>query len=285
MTDASGAAGSGQGTGGGSDAGQAQGAQAQAGGAAFGAAADQGAQGAQTTTGQENGQQAQGQQAQASEGEAALAQRFPGFASWPEEARQALLKRDGEARNYQREAGDQRINAKNQAAADGARKALAEAAKLAGLDIPGLTDAEEGTGDPKALAEQITTVTGERDTSLRDAAAYRAALRALMPGDDAAKDDALEFLAFKLGRDATYKGDPTESDYAAKIGATVTTLVAADPRFRPAGTGTVASGVESLGGSQASGQITSEQFGKMSLGERQQLRNTDPETYQRLISA
>jgi hypothetical protein len=285
MTDASGSTGSGQGTGGSSDAGQATGAQGAAGGAAFGAAADQGAQGQAAAQGAQQGQQAQGQDAETTARTAELAQRFQGFEAWPEEARQALLKRDGEARNYQREAGDQRINAKNEAAQRGARDALAQAAKLAGLDIPGLTDVEEGTGDPKALAEQITTVTGERDTSLRDVAAYRAALRALMPGDDAAKDDALEFLAFKLGRDATYKGDPNEADYGAKIGATVTTLVAADPRFRPAGTGTVSSGVESLGGSQASGQISADQFSKMSLGERQQLKNQDPETYRRLTGA
>ncbi len=282
MTDASGSTGSGQGTGGSSDAGQATGAQGAAEGAAFGAAADQGAQGQAAA---QTGDQQQAQQGQAPAGLDALAARFPGIASWPQEAQQALLARDSEARRYQQEAGDSRINAKNEAAQRGARDALAQAAKLAGLDIPGLTDVEEGAGDPKALAEQITTVTGERDSSLRDVAAYRAALRALMPGDDAAKDDALEFLAFKLGRDATYKGDPNEADYGAKIGATVTTLVAADPRFRPAGTGTVASGVESLGGSQASGQITSEQFGKMSLGERQQLRNTDPETYRRLVGA
>lgn len=279
MTDASGATGSSQGTGGSSDAGQAQGAQAAQGGAA----ADAGTQGAAA------GQATQGQQTQGAQtadaGTDALVQRFPGFAAWPAEAQAALRARDGEAQRYQREAGDSRIQAKNQAAQDGARKALAEAAKLAGLEIPGLTDAQEGAGDPRALAEQITTVTGERDGSVREATALRAALRALMPGDDAAKDDALDFLAFKLGRDAAYKGDPTEADYAAKIGATVTTLVATDPRFRPAGTGTVTSGVESLGGSQASGQITADEFGKMSLMQRQQLRSTDPETYRRLVGA
>lgn len=282
MTDASGSTGSSQGAGGSSDAGQAQGAQATQGGDAANAAATQGAQ-AQAGVTPQQGQQAAAGQAQ--EGDAYLAQRFPGFATFPAEAQAALRARDTEARRYQQEAGDQRINAKNEAAQKGAREALAKAAKLAGLDIPGLTDAEEGAADPQQLAAQITTVTGERDNSLRETTALRAALRALMPGDDAAKDEALEYLAFRLGRDAAYNADPTASDYGAKIGSTVTTLVAADPRFRPAGTGTVTSGVESLGGSQASGQITAEQFGKMSLGERQQLRNTDPETYQRLISA
>lgn len=284
MTDASGATGSGQGAGGSADAGQAQGAQATQGGAATGGATDQGAAatGAQANAAQQ-GQQAQGQTASAEQ--AALAQRFPAFASWPQEAQQALLARDGEARRYQQEAGDSRINAKNEAAQKGAREALAQAAKLAGLEIPGLTDADEGTGDPKALAETITTVTGERDSSMRDAAAYKAALLALMPGDDAAKADALDFLAFKLGRDATYKADPTEADYGAKLGATVTTLVATDPRFRAQAGTAVASGVESLGGSNGGGTITGDQFAKMSLGERQQLRTTDPETYQRLVGA
>lgn len=284
MTDASGSTGSSQGAGAGSDAGQTQGAQGAAGGEQQAGSQQQGAAAGQAAAGQQGQAQTQ-QQAAPSETAAQIAARFPGFESWPQEAQQALLARDGEARRYQQEAGDNRINAKNTAAAEGQRKALAQVAKLAGLDIPGLTDSDDGAGDPKVLADQITATTAERDNQMRDAAAYRAALRALMPGDDAAKDDALEFLAFKLGRDATYKGDPTDAEFGAKIGATVTTLVAADPRFRPSGTGTVASGVESLGGSQASGQISADQFGKMSLMEKQQLRNTDPETYQRLISA
>jgi len=284
MTDASGATGSGQGTGGSSDAGQAQGAQATQGGAAADQA--QQTQGAQAT-GQAATGQAQGQQAQAqpSEGDAYLAQRFPGFANFPAEAQAALRARNEEAARYQREAGDQRINAKNEAAQKGAREALAQAAKLAGLDIPGLTDAKEGEGDPKALATQITSVTGERDTAMREGAAYRAALLAMMPGTDAEKADALDFLAFKLQRDATYSGDPTDSEYGAKLSATVTNLVAADSRFRAQSGTAQTSGVENLGGSNGQNAITSEQFNRMSMGERQQLKTNDPETYRRLVGA
>lgn len=282
MTDASGAQGQG-----GNDG---QGQQGQAGTAN---ANDQGQQQANQTQGQQAqgtqqqgqafGQAAQGQQAQQgtadADAAAALAARFPGFASFPQEAQQAILARDAEARRYQREAGDERINAKNNAAQDGARKALAEAAKLAGLEIPGLTDTDKGEADPKALAAAVTTANQERDAALKDAATVKAAYAA---GVDPAK---LGYVQYLLGQNRDYQALTLDAaDFDAKLAASINGLLGQDATLRLTGSAQ-ASGVENLGGSNGAGEITPEQFGRMSISERTNLYQTDKATYDRLVAA
>jgi len=282
MTDASGAQGQG-----GTDG---QGQQGQAGAATTN---DQGQQQqatnqGQQTQGQQQGQafgQAaqQGQQGQQqgtdADADAALAARFPGFASFPAEAQQALRARDAEARRYQREAGDERINAKNNASQEGARKALAEAAKLAGLEIPGLTDTDKGEADPKALAAAVTQANEERDAARKDAATVKAAYAA---GVDPAK---LGYVQYLLTQNRDYQGLVVDAaDFDAKLGASINSLLAADATLRLTGTAQ-ASGVENLGGSNGSGEITPEQFGRMSISERTNLYQTDKATYDRLVAA
>lgn len=245
---------------------QAQGNQQQ--GAAFGA-------GAQT------GQQQQGQQQAAgdAEGDAALAARFPGFASFPAEAQQALRARDAEARRYQREAGDERINAKATAAQDGARAALAEAARLAGLEIPGLTDTDKGEADPKALAQAVTQANQERDAARKDAATVKAAL---LGGVDPQR---LGYVQYLLTQDKAYQELALDAgDFDAKLGASINGLLAQDATLRLTGTAQ-ASGVETLGGSGGVGEITPEQFSRMSISDRQNLYHTDKATYDRLVAA
>lgn len=275
MTDASGA--QGQGTAG------ADGAQGAA------AAGTEGQEQQRTDAAQQQGQaagqaQQQGQQQtadqQAAAGDAAaLAQRFPGFATFPPEAQQALLARDAEARRYQREAGDERINAKTKAAQDGARTALAEAAKLAGLEIPGLTDTDKGDADPKVLAAQISTTAGERDAALKEAATVKAAMLA---GVDPTK---LDYLQFQLSRDAQYQGLALDSaDFSAKLSASIASYIAKDSTLKLTGSA-AASGVESLGGSGSADEITPEKFQRMSIQERQDLYLTDKPTYDRLVAA
>jgi len=247
-------------------------------------------QGQQQQANQTQDQQAQGgqQQAQAAQGQqgagdadaaAALAARFPGFASFPQEAQQALLARDAEARRYQREAGDERINAKNNAAQDGARKALAEAAKLAGLEIPGLTDTDTGEADPKALAAAVTAANEERDAARKDAATVKAAYAA---GVDPAK---LGYVQYLLGQNRDYQALTLDAaDFDAKLAASINGLLGQDATLRLTGSAQ-ASGVENLGGSNGAGEITSEQFSRMSIADRQNLYQTDKATYDRLVAA
>lgn len=223
----------------------------------------------------------QGQAAGAATGEevAALAARFPGFATWAPEAQQALLARDTEARKYQREAGDERITAKNNAAQEGARKALAEAAKLAGLEIPGLTDTDKGDADPKALAATITTTAHERDDAKKETATIKAAYLA---GVDPAK---LGYLQYQLNQDKGYQALALDADdFSAKLSASINGLLAADTTLRQTGTAQ-ASGVESLGGSNGADAITPERWAKMSMSEKTEIYNTDKATYDRMVAS
>lgn len=198
---------------------------------------------------------------------------------WPDDARQTYERQQRDIESLRRERGDERINAKNQAAQDGARKALAEAAKLAGLEIPGLTDADEGAGDPKALAQQITQTASERDGAIREAAIVRAAMEARV---DPTK---LDYLQFQLARDPQVKAlDVASADLGAKLRASIDTLVAADATLKLAGTA-VASGVENLGGSNGSDTITPEAFARMSIADKTDLYHKDQATYQRLVAA
>lgn len=269
MTDASGATGSGQGTGG--DASQQNGQQGTQGG-------DQQQQAAGQQGTQQQGTQAQGTQGQEAAGDAYLAQRFPGFASFPAEAQAALRARDGEARRYQAEAGDQRINAKNEANRDGQRKALAEVAKLAGLKIPGLTDGD-GDADPKVLAAQITTANGERDAARLDATMLRQAVAA------GAAPDKLDYLAFKLSQSNEYRQiDPNAADASAKVRASIDAALAQDATLRQTGTVQV-SGVENHGGSNGADAITPDKFKAMTIQERQDLYFKDQAQYDRLVAA
>lgn len=238
------------------------------------------APGQQAAAGQQQQTQAQGQQ-QAVTGEeaAALAARFPGFATFPAEAQQALLARDAEARRYQREAGDNRINAKTTAANEGARKALAEVAKQAGLEIPGLTDADDGDPDPKALAAEITTAKTERDAARKEAATIKAAYEAKV---DPAK---LGYLQYLLSQNRDYQALALDADdFSAKLSSSINGLLAADATLRLTGTAQ-ASGVEHLGGTNGSGEITPEQFARMSITDRTALYQTDKATYDRLVAA
>lgn len=221
----------------------------------------------------------QGTEGAGDDSAAQLAQRFPGFATFPPEAQQALLARDREARTYQREAGDNRIKARDTAAQDGARKALAEAAKLAGLDIPGLTDTDKGEADPKALAAQITSTASERDQARKDLATVTAAFAA---GVDPAK---LGYLRYQLSQDRTYQGLALDAgDFDAKLASSINGLLAQDATLRLTGTAQ-ASGVEKVGGSNGGGEITPEQFARMSISDRTALYQTDKATYDRLVAA
>ena len=260
MTDASGATGSqgGQGSG---DAATGTGA---ATGAAEGAAAE--------------GQQ-QGSEQERTDGQQQEQQHRTDTTGWPAEAREAFERQQRDILALRRERGDERINAKNQAAQEGARKALAEAAKLAGLEIPGLTDTDKGEADPKALAHTITTVSSERDDARKAEATVRAAWAA---GVDPTKVD---YLMFQLGRDAGYKALALDSsDFSDKLGASITALVAKDATLKLTGSA-VASGVETLGGSNGSDKVTPEAFQSMSIADRQALYFRDKPLYDQLVAA
>lgn len=263
MTDASG----GQGQGGGTATTDAQGAAGAAGAAA----------GAPAPTAGAPAPQAGAQVAEADA--AAQAARQLDTSAWPADAQAAYQRQQTENERLRRERGDERIAAKATAAQDGARKALAEAARIAGLEIPGLTDTDKGPGDPQLLAAQVSSISTERDQARRDAATYKAAMEAgIAPSK-------LSYVEFELSRDPALRAaDVAAEDFGAKLSASLAALVAKDATLKLTGSA-VASGVENLGGANGSGAITPEAFKGMSIQERQDLYFSDKATYDKLVAA
>lgn len=225
---------------------------------------------AASTAATDAGQQAQGgdqQQSQAID-----------TTGWPQAAIDALSAGQRQIADLRRERGDERMNAKAQAAQDGARKAIADAAKLAGLEIPGLTDEDNSAADPKALAGQITELTGERDGARTAQAITDVAWE---QGVDRTK---LGYLNYQLSQDATLKGlDGTTAEGRGKISAAVAALVAADSTLKLTGSAQ-AGGVEQLAGSGTADEISQEAFNSMSMLGRAELNQRDPAAYQRLVA-
>lgn len=178
-----------------------------------------------------------------------------------------------EIERLRKENGDSRINAKNTAREEGkteAQTALAKAlAPLLGIELEG-----EQQATPEQLAEQVGSVTTERDEARVDATLTRTAWEL---GVDPSK---LDYVAFKLRKTGAL--DPTVDDFAGKLKSSITALVAEDATLKRSGT-VQASGVENLAGSGGSDTVTPEKFAGMTLMERSELRKSDPATYDRLV--
>lgn len=193
---------------------------------------------------------------------------------WPQAAIDAYTKRDGEAQRYQREAGDERINSKKNAAAEARAELLAEFNKVINPDAA--TDAPPTV---EALTAQLGDSQGKLDASDRSQAAL---MEAWQQGVDPTK---LDYLKFKLSTDQAFTSlDPKAADFAAKVKASIAAQVAADPSLKLAGSA-AASGVEQLGGAGGASTITPEAFNGMNMLERSELYRSDRATYDKLVSA
>lgn len=180
-----------------------------------------------------------------------------------------------EIEKLRKENGDSRINAKKAAHDEGkteAQLAFAKAlAPLLGVELPGDTPAT-----PEQLAQQVTGVTGERDSARFEAAVAQAAWRA---GVDPSRAD---YLAFKLSKNADIAAaDPTAADFGAKLKASIDGLMAEDATLKQPGA-VQASGVEQIAGSGGADTITPEKFANMSIADRTKLYTTDRATYDKL---
>lgn len=239
------------------------------------------ASGTTTTTatgeqaGGENGEQATQQQAQQPapkpQPTPAAQQQAPKAAEVIAEPWNDPAAAKAEIEKLRKENGDARVNAKAAARAEGQTELAKALAPLLGIELPG-----EEAATPEQLAQQVTSVTGERDTARFDAAVAQAAWEA---GVDPSRAD---YLAFKLSKNPDIAGaDPTSADFAGKLKASIDGLLAEDATLKRSGTAQ-ASGVEQIAGSGGADTITPEKFAKMSLADRQNLYNTDRETYDRL---
>lgn len=193
---------------------------------------------------------------------------------WPQPAIDALAKAQANAAKYQREAGDQRINAKNTAREEGMRQAALAFAKAAGIEIPG--EAAEVT------VESVQATLAEQGTTLAESQRQLAATQAAWANQVNPSEQ--ERLEFKLSRSAEYKAlDTTDAEFSSKVSAIVAAMVAADPSLKLTGAA-AASGVEHLGGASGSTTISQDAFNAMSMTERTNLYRSDKATYQALAA-
>lgn len=236
---------------------------------------EQTAAAAQTTTAAAGAEQAaqttadQAQQTAAADTQQAGGAQGLDWSTVPAEFRQAFEDQHNRNHRLQQENGSARIAAKDQAREDGARQAALALAKALGADIP---DGAEVTLD--TVQAELGTVTTARDKATRDQAITEAAWTADV---DRAK---LGYLRYQLSEDTSLPA-PSDPSYPAKVSEAVAALVAADPTLRRSGT-VAAAGVENHGGANGNDSISAEQFAAMTLGERGQLFNTDPDAYARL---
>ena len=185
-----------------------------------------------------------------------------------------LQRLQAENLRLRKEAGDQRINAKNAAREDGMRQAAIALAKAAGIELPG-DDAEPPTVEK--VSEQLTQVQTERNAAALRAATIEAAWKA---GVDPTK---LGYLSYALSQNPAYTGlDTAAADFSENLQAAIDAQVSMDTTLKLTGSA-VASGVERLGGASGSSTITPEAFAQMNITERSNLYKTDKATYDKLV--
>lgn len=182
---------------------------------------------------------------------------------WPQSAIDAYKTRDQQAKGYQTEAGDRRVQL---------RDLIKQVAPGAGIEIP-----DDQPVDARALREQMTTeIAAER----REAAVALAAAQHGVPADR------LEYLAFKIARNTDAQAlDTTAADFRASMSTIVQSEIQRDASL--AGTGAqpqVASVPGVVGNGSGGAALTADAFKSMSMQERTNLYNTDRATYDRLAA-
>jgi len=193
-------------------------------------------------------------------------QQGPDMSTWPPEAVEAYTRRDKQARDYQREAGDSRIGSK-----ENARKEVLEviAKALGGGDADQPPTVE-------AVTSQLTQVQEQANAAQRQAALVQAAWEAKVdPGK-------LDYLGWKLDKASDFPTlDPAAPDFRAKVSAAVAAQLAADPTLGAAGT-VQASGTESHGGASTGSALTKDAWDALPISERTRIFQTDRPTYDRM---
>lgn len=162
--------------------------------------------------------------------------------------------------DLRRENGNERIQAKQNAAAEERQRIMALL-------------------NPEAAAQPVTVeaVQAQLDAQRFDAATAQAAWQLKVdPGKS-------ELLAFKLSRNADAKAlDTTAPDFQAKLSAVVQSLVAADPSLGQAAPAAPVASTENLGGADGAGTVTLDAFKAMSMAERGKLHQSDQALYRKL---
>lgn len=186
-----------------------------------------------------------------------------------------------EIERLRREAGDQRINAKAEAA-ENARKELLQTLTVA----LGGNPSEGAPPTVESLTEQVGTVTTERDTARADAAKAQrdaAIVRALVTAGVA--PTRLEYAEFLLGKRADIASADVASDtFSGTLTAAITEVIANDSSLKAPGA-SIGTGGPGFSGSDASGQMTKAEFDALPYAKRAELFRTNKAEYDRLVNS
>lgn len=177
-----------------------------------------------------------------------------------------------EIERLRRERGDERIQAKKNAA-DEARKELLQTLTQA-LDPEAASKGEQltledATAKLTEASEQIVNVK-------RESAVIAEAWKL---GVDPAR---IEFLQFQLAKNADFKSlDIDSEDFGGKLSSVISAEIAKDSTLKLSGA-VLASGVDQHGGSSSASTITKAEFAAMPYAKRLELYNTNRAEYDRL---
>lgn len=190
-------------------------------------------------------------------------------------------KAKAEIERLRRERGDERIEAKRNAAEE-ARKDVLNALTVA---LGGNPDGQQPP-TVEALTEQVGTVTGELDAARtaaadakRSAAIVRAAVAA---GVNPARLDYVEFLLSK--QDAISGASPDGAEFSGTLTAAITHVIANDPSLKVPGA-SVGTGGPGFSGTGAAGQMTKTEFDALPYAKRADLYRTNRAEYDRLVNS
>lgn len=190
-------------------------------------------------------------------------------------------KAKAEIERLRRERGDERIEAKKNAA-DEARTELLSALTVA---LGGKPDANQPP-TVEALTEQVGTVTQERDTAQteRDAALRSKAIvtAAVAAGVNPARLDYVEYL---VGKQETISGaSPSDPAFDGTLTAAITQAIANDPSLKVPGA-SIGTGGPGFSGTGAAGQMTKSEFDALPYAKRADLYRTNRAEYDRLVNS
>lgn len=186
-----------------------------------------------------------------------------------------------EIARLRRERGDERIQAKQNAAEEAKRDLL----NTLTVALGGEPDGEQ-TPTVETLTQQVGTISQERDTAqqerdqaLRSSAIVRAAVQA---GINPARLDYVEFL---LGKRDDLRGvSPSDDAFGGTLTAAIADVIAQDSSLKTPGA-TIGTGGPGFSGTGAAGQMTKTEFDALPYAKRADLYRTNRPEYDRLVNS
>lgn len=191
------------------------------------------------------------------------------------------VKAKNEIERLRRERGDERIQAKKDAA-DAARKEIADSIAVA----LGIKPGEDAAPTVESLTASVATVTDERDAARTEATEAKRANAVLKAAIAAGVNPArLDYVEFLLGKRQDVTGASLDdANFGATLSAAIADEVAKDSSLKASGA-FIGTGGPGFSGSGASGQMTKAEFDALPYAKRVDLYNTNRAEYDRLVNS